>query len=136
MSKSVILKLNLPPTVNHYWGQSGKRRFIGAQGREFRQHVVDAVEKNRPPVLYGRLLVHIVLIQTDKRRWDIDNRIKPLLDALEHANVFENDSQVDALQVDRLVKLDEDQSWCKVIVQEISEPNTDYLSMLRNAGAI
>ena len=37
----------------------------------------------------------------DKRRRDIDNLIKPLLDALEAANVFVNDEQFDSIHITR-----------------------------------
>jgi crossover junction endodeoxyribonuclease RusA len=33
----------------------------------------------------------------DRRRRDLDNLQKPLLDALQHAGVYEDDSQVDLL---------------------------------------
>jgi crossover junction endodeoxyribonuclease RusA len=33
---------------------------------------------------------------------DLDNLLKPLLDALEHAGVFENDKQVDDLRITRM----------------------------------
>jgi hypothetical protein len=39
----IHLTLPYPPSVNHYWGQSGKRRFIGKKGKEFRARVVEIV---------------------------------------------------------------------------------------------
>jgi Holliday junction resolvase RusA-like endonuclease len=49
----------------------------------------------------GRLKVDIQLHFPTRRLCDIDNRPKAILDALEQAGVFENDSQVDVLTVER-----------------------------------
>jgi crossover junction endodeoxyribonuclease RusA len=37
----------------------------------------------------------------DRRRRDLDNLAKPTLDALEHAGVYEDDSQIDLLIIRR-----------------------------------
>ena len=51
--------------------------------------------------LAGRLAVDIELYPPDRRKIDIDNRIKALLDVMEHAGVYEDDSQIDKLTVER-----------------------------------
>lgn len=48
-----------------------------------------------------RLEVHIRLHPATRARQDIDNRVKACLDALTHAGVMDDDSQVDVLIVDR-----------------------------------
>ena len=48
-----------------------------------------------------RLELTVELYCPDKRRRDIDNLIKPLLDALEAANVFVNDEQFDSIHITR-----------------------------------
>ncbi len=45
-------------------------------------------------------MVQVVYYPKDKRRRDLDNLMKPLLDALE-GQVFLNDNQVDVLSVSR-----------------------------------
>lgn len=94
------LDLPMPPSVNHYWGVRGKQRFIGKQGKQFRIDVAEAVAEAGIK-LEGRLAIHIALFPADRRRFDIDNRIKPLLDALQNAGCFEDDEQVDELHVTR-----------------------------------
>jgi len=47
-------------------------------------------------------VVTIKAIAPDKRRRDLDNMLKAVLDALEHAKVYENDSQIDDLRITRL----------------------------------
>ena len=100
---NVDLVLPIPPTVNHHYGQRGKQRFIAKQGKLFR-HMV-AVEVNNTGYRgefdsSDRLAVEITL-HLPTRRGDIDNRIKPLLDALEHSDLFPNDSQIDRIEVER-----------------------------------
>jgi crossover junction endodeoxyribonuclease RusA len=43
----------------------------------------------------------VVLYPRDRRKQDIDNRIKALWDALGEAGVFDDDEQIDVLQIER-----------------------------------
>ena len=95
------LHLPYPPSVNHYWGQSGKQRFIGKKGKEFRQAVAEACLDLELATMDGRLSVHVAIWPPDNRKRDVDNILKPLLDAMEHAGVYENDSQIDELHIIR-----------------------------------
>lgn len=97
----IQLELPYPPSVNHYWGQAGNHRFIGKKGKEFRAQVMDAVNKAGFSALEGRLAVHIALFPPDRRKRDVDNVLKSLLDACEHAGCYENDSQIDELHITR-----------------------------------
>lgn len=94
------LDLPMPPSVNHYWGVNGKQRFIGKEGKQFRLAVAEAVAEAGIK-LEGRLAIHIALFPANRRRFDIDNRIKPLLDALQNAGCFEDDEQIDELHINR-----------------------------------
>ena len=98
---TIKLSLPYPPTVNHYWGQLGSKKFLGKKGKEFRQEVFIAVYNARQGALNGRLHMEVYLYPPDKRKRDVDNVLKPLLDALEHAGVYENDSQIDKLCITR-----------------------------------
>ena len=98
----ITLKLPYPPSVNHYWGQVGSRKFLGKKGKEFRESVFLCVLNARKAPLNGRLEVKVYLYPPDKRKRDVDNVLKSLLDALEHARVYENDSQIDKLCITRM----------------------------------
>lgn len=98
---AIYLELPYPPSVNHYWGQSGNRRFIGKKGVAFRAAVLDAAIEADAHPLEGRLSVHIELFPPDRRKRDLDNVLKSLLDACEHANCYENDSQIDEIHIVR-----------------------------------
>ena len=98
----LVLNLPLPPSVNHYWGQSGHRRYVSKAGVAFKAAVSDYVAEYRVPKLgAARLEMQVTLYPKDRRKQDIDNRIKALWDALADAGVFDNDEQIDILMIKR-----------------------------------
>ncbi len=116
----LILTLPLPPSVNHYWGVHGHRRYISKAGKEFKEKVSDYVAEYRVPKLgNARLEMQVTLYPKHRRKQDIDNRIKALWDALADAGVFDNDEQIDILMVQRgPIKKD---GGCMVIIDKIEE---------------
>jgi Holliday junction resolvase RusA-like endonuclease len=60
-------------------------------------------QTRKRPFTLGPLEMSVRLFPADFRTRDIDNVLKPLLDALEHAQVFANDSQIARLTVERLI---------------------------------
>jgi crossover junction endodeoxyribonuclease RusA len=73
---------------------------LSKEGREYRKAVADAVlEQGRPKIGSDRCAVDIEVCMPDKRRRDLDNLPKAILDALTHAAVWDDDSQVDDLRV-------------------------------------
>jgi crossover junction endodeoxyribonuclease RusA len=105
MNNHIELQLPWPPSVNHYWGQVGHRRFVGKKGQEFRAKVLQACLEGAVAPLEGRLAVHVSLFPPDRRKRDIDNVLKSLLDACEHAGCYASDSQIDELHIVRLENL-------------------------------
>lgn len=98
----MILALPLPPTINHYWGRSGNRTFLSKKALDFRQVVQDyAVDNKLQSFGDARLEVHVCIYPATKARIDLDNRLKPLNDALMEAGLFDDDSQIDYLSVKR-----------------------------------
>jgi crossover junction endodeoxyribonuclease RusA len=94
--------LPFPPSTNTYWRHYRGRTIIGKQGKIFREAVMYEIMTNKVPTFgTGRLRISMILRPRDKRRIDIDNRIKATLDALEHAGVFEDDCQIDRLEIER-----------------------------------
>ena len=113
----MVIKLTLPftPTVNHMWGFAGKRKFLKKEAHEFRSVVQDAaVEANAK--ISGRIAIFVALYAPTKRKYDLDNRIKALLDALEHAGVFLNDEQIDFIWVVRREPIQG--GMCKIVLVE------------------
>ena len=92
----IKLTLPFPPTVNHMWGYAGKRKYLKKEAHEFRRLVQEAcIEANAK--ISGRLAIFIALYPPTKRKFDLDNRIKALQDALEHAGVYLDDEQIDTI---------------------------------------
>ena len=97
------MHLPWPPSMNHYWRYVGPRTLISREGRLFRERVCTmlAGDGRRPPN-NGRIALCMDAFPPDNRRRDLDNLQKPLLDALEHAGVYEDDSQIDLLITRRM----------------------------------
>lgn len=93
------LALPFPPSVNHYWRHVGHKVLISAEGRRFRKEVADCI----PPMvaMAGRLSITVEVFPPDRRRRDLDNLNKALLDAMQSAGVYEDDEQIDELTIRR-----------------------------------
>ncbi len=100
------LELPYPPSVNHYWRRVGTRTLISRGGRAFREAVCATLAAKRVRPLVGRLVVEVTVYPPDRRRRDIDNVQKALLDALEHGGAYLDDSQIVRLAIEKGDPLD------------------------------
>lgn len=102
-------ELPLPPSVNNYWGKrvAGKGRkfvqvYLTSAAKEFRARVVRKIKiKGRREPFTGRLAAEVMIHPKNRRVTDIDNYQKGLWDALTHAEVYLDDSQMDKLIAER-----------------------------------
>ena len=102
------LVLPFPPSVNTYWrapnsGPLKGRHLISQKGRAFQSAACAAIIEQlrklpKPSAEFAA--VEITLYPPDQRRRDIDNYNKALFDALTHAGVWEDDSQVKRMLVE------------------------------------
>lgn len=108
MPRQVVLSLPWPPSVNHYWlslrnGAMAGRVIISTEGKNYRKAVAAAVLEQRVPVrmLTGKLRLWIHVLPPNNIRRDLDNLPKAVLDSLRHAEVFQDDSDIDDLRITR-----------------------------------
>jgi len=98
----IILYLPYPPSINNYWIASGHRRFISQRGRDFKASVSSYVIEQNIPKLGGvQVNIDIILRPRSKKLMDIDNCIKPILDAVQDAGVIDDDVQVAKVSIER-----------------------------------
>jgi len=106
-----IFKVALPwpPTVNLYWRHKVTGRiatvYVSAEGKQYRKAVNDLVLEAATVQRYlkqtGPVRVVIEAFPPDRRKRDLDNILKSLLDSLTHAGVWEDDSQIEDLRIYR-----------------------------------
>jgi len=99
-----VLKLELPypPSINHYYLRTRNGVILGKKGRSYREEVTILCQHAK--FMFPKeckLAVAIELFPPDKRRRDIDNTLKALLDSMQHANIYADDNQIDYLSIVR-----------------------------------
>jgi crossover junction endodeoxyribonuclease RusA len=85
-----------PPTVNTYWRSVKGRNILSAKARAYKKEAAYFLKSQD---LEGELQVEIECNMPDKRRRDLDNLLKPLLDVMDENNVYEDDSQISDLRI-------------------------------------
>lgn len=88
------LELPYPPSINHYYRRVGTRTLISREGRKFRDLVCSRLATLGVQPMSGPLDVRVEVYPPDRRRRDVDNVQKALLDALEHGGAYHDDSQI------------------------------------------
>ncbi len=100
---TVLLEVPFPPSVNSYYRSIRRGRIcqsiLSEKGREYALSVLEKIGPQKP--LQGRLAVSVELFPPDRRKRDLDNYMKSLLDALTKIGVWEDDSQIDRLTIAR-----------------------------------
>lgn len=98
----VRIELPYPPSLNSYYRTVKGRILISAEGRAYRKTVADYVMESRTAAaMAGRMAVEITVYPPDRRRRDLDNVAKCLLDSLTKAGVWRDDEQIDMLMIRR-----------------------------------
>ncbi|MGJ8524122.1 Crossover junction endodeoxyribonuclease RusA [Carnimonas sp. R-84981] len=120
----ISLTLPFPPTVNTVWRNVNGRTLISKKGREYRegvtQSILEQLTNTGLKISDKRLSVEVLLYPPDKRKRDIDNYNKALLDAITHTGrIWHDDSQIDVLTVER--RSTARGGYCIVNISEIRE---------------
>lgn len=103
MTQTAYLTIPFPPTLNHNIGRNGGRYYKDDDYKRFQQHVGWTWLRDAPRLWDPdqRFAVAIALHYDSRRKYDVDNRVKPTLDALTAAGAWNDDSQVDLILVAR-----------------------------------
>ena len=111
MAPDLTIVLPFPPSVNHYWpnriakNKAGKmyvQTYISADGKAFKRKVAKAVHiqlGREPEPIMGHCRLYVALHAPDRRRRDVDNYAKALLDSLTEAGMWADDSQIQDLRL-------------------------------------
>lgn len=96
--------LPFPPSINNYHRAIMRGRYprqiISRDGRAF-QNACYALLRKAPRLVGCRYAVELELTAPDRRKRDLDNRVKPVLDALVKAKIVEDDSLFDCVTITR-----------------------------------
>jgi len=118
----MIFRLPFPPSVNTYWRNYRGRMVLSARGRDYKKKVYEDLSGERTFLktpLAGRLRVVVDIYVPDKRRRDIDNCAKALLDAIGDAEIYEDDSQIDELLL-RRAPIDRPDGHVMIFIEELT----------------
>lgn len=101
----MVIELPLCPTpVNSIWRTvriGGRQRtLLSANARKFYEDGCRLIKRPSTPIAY-RVKVHIQWYPPDRRIRDIDGILKAILDLLTRAGIWDDDSLVDFLSVER-----------------------------------
>src|SRR6056297_1290137 len=118
-----MFKLNLPfpPSVNTYWRHVGNRVLVSKKGRQYQATVSSILHRKKLKTLEGDLIVDVRLVPPDRRRRDVDNSMKALLDAMQFGGVYLDDSQIVRLTIEKHQAEPADPR-AEVVVQNIPAP--------------
>lgn len=98
------IALPIPPSVNHYWKpRRGGGIYVCSEGKAYRHIALSAANFRRIQPVEPFVGVDIVFVPSDRRLRDIDNIQKCLLDSLQFAGFYENDSKVIDLRIRKTV---------------------------------
>jgi crossover junction endodeoxyribonuclease RusA len=101
MGKEVMRAFELPwpPSVNHYYRHVGSRVLISRAGRRYRENIQARMRNENIETALDPVELYIELYPPDRRRRDVDNSLKCLLDAFTHGGLYEDDSLIHKLIV-------------------------------------
>ena len=114
----IVLELPFPPSVNTYYRRGAHATYMSKAGREYKQAVAEYISGGDFPNMGNkRLSVSMIVWPRDRRVFDLDNRLKSVLDSLQML-IYDDDSQIDELSIYRGSQIVPGGS-IKVMIEEI-----------------
>lgn len=102
MPKVEFELMTKPLSVNRYYStsQSTRRLYITTDGAAYKKGIQNGMQLAGITKLAGNISLDIQLKLDKKRKMDIDNCLKPLLDSLQ-GYLYDDDSQVQTLTISK-----------------------------------
>lgn len=103
----ITLSMPYPPSTNRLWRSArtnGKTKVLNSdEAKRFYSHAAVAIAEQgaRGRKLAGPIEMTVTLYPRNRAKFDIDNRLKSLLDAFTKSAVWIDDSQVQRITVER-----------------------------------
>jgi len=104
----------LPPSVNCCYRSYNKRVIKSKRYREFIEKFNESVADKMIDTLEGDLKLTLIVNCKSKRKRDLDNFFKAILDCLEANKIFENDSQITEIISKKNIGCVSDSTYIKV----------------------
>jgi crossover junction endodeoxyribonuclease RusA len=84
--------LPYPPSANKLWRPAGYKLVKTAAYHAYMREAALVIEHQRPEPVAGKFALTVIATRPDNRTRDVDNLLKPTMDAIAKAGVVENDS--------------------------------------------
>ncbi len=121
-----VFRLPFPPSVNHIWIHARHGGvFLSKKASLYRENVGMEILLARSQgilpkrTLTGSLALSLTFQPPDKRIRDLDNYHKALWDALTHAGVWTDDSQIDVLEARKVPCTGKKEACVEVTIREL-----------------
>lgn len=102
MKRNSVIELPWPPSGNHQHGRSKTgKTYLTERAKSYRSDV-GWLAKKIDTFGTRKIGIDIEVYPPDSRARDLDNLCKSVNDALMHAGVFKDDSQIDDLRIRRI----------------------------------
>lgn len=100
---NLSISMPWPPSTNSIWRNVGSKTVLSKTARAYRNKARGELlaQGMANKKLSGRVAMRVTLYPGDNRAFDIDNKLKALLDALTYSKVWLDDGQVDQILVMR-----------------------------------
>ncbi len=86
------ISLPFPVSVNGMYRALGRRVILSKRAREWKEAAAWELKSQRPKRFAGPVEIHTVVSPPDKRKRDLDNLLKPILDLLKEHGIIVDDS--------------------------------------------
>ena len=87
----VVYTIPWPPSTNSLWRAFRGRNILSKEARIWFASGLESLTAQKARPILGRVEIVVVLHPPSKRQYDIDNRLKAVLDLLVKAGVIEDD---------------------------------------------